>query len=68
MEASALSRGAGDNLERSAEVLLSYGCQHVVITQSARGCTVFHRKEGVQDLSNPLPSTHQEAFYVQVAN
>jgi sugar/nucleoside kinase (ribokinase family) len=66
MEAAALARGAGDNLERSAEVLLGYGCQHVVITQSARGCTVFHRNEGSQDLTTSLPSTHQDAFHVQV--
>jgi sugar/nucleoside kinase (ribokinase family) len=67
MEAVEITKEA--DLEQSARVLLSFGCGCVVITQSSRGCTVFHLQENQESQSGDqhLASTHQPAFYVEVS-
>lgn len=66
MEALALARE--ETIERAAEVLLGYGCKHVVITQSSRGCTVFQKLTVATDciLPETTVATHQNAFHVEV--
>jgi sugar/nucleoside kinase (ribokinase family) len=69
MEAAALTKE--NDLERSAKVLLSFGCKHVVITQSSHGCTVFQHPQNQQSQHEDQQltassSAHQPAFYVEV--
>lgn len=60
-----LALAGQETTESAAEVMLGFGCSHVVITQSSRGCTVFH-KSTAADMMTKIQTTHHDAFNVEV--